>query len=86
MVLENVELDELISVKKQLIEEVCLSLTAKDKRFLLSFVSNNPDWSLVRDDKIKIYPSVKWKMFNQNKMAKMKREKYIEAIKQCFLD
>ncbi len=86
MVFENVELDELISVREQLIKEIRLSLTAKDKKFLLSFISNNPDWSLVRDDKIKNYPSVKWKMLNQNKMAKTKREKYIEAIKKCFLD
>ena len=81
---ESVALDELIKVREQLINEVRSSLTEKDKTFLLSFISNNPDWSLVRDEKIKDYPSVKWKRLNQTKMEKTKREKYIEAVKNAF--
>lgn len=47
----------------------------------MSFVSNNPDWSLLRDEKIKFYPSVVWKLMNQKKMSERKSEKYQESVK-----
>lgn len=48
-----------------------------DKKFLMSFVANQPDWSLVRDKKIKDYPSVQWKLLNQSKMKTDKASQYI---------
>jgi ribosomal protein S12 len=52
---------------------------------LIGFAANEPDWTLVRDSKIKDYPSVKWKMLNQEKMGKYKREQYVINLRGCFL-
>lgn len=81
---KKITINELEKVRTKLFEIIIHILNEQDKRFLISFVSGRPDWSLVRDDKIKNYPSVKWKMLNQEKMAKTKKEKYIDAVKKCF--
>ena len=86
MAKNEVSLDKLIRNREKLVSQIKLSLTANDKKFLISFVSNEPDWSLVRDAKIKDYPSVKWKLMNQAKMGDIKLEKYIKAIAALFVN
>lgn len=80
----KVSLDELVKYRKILVEEINKSLTSNDKDFLISFVSNTPDWTLVRDNKIQNYPSVKWKLHNQQKMTTVKKKLYIETIKEVL--
>ncbi|MDD4976824.1 MAG: hypothetical protein PHY93_20885 [Bacteriovorax sp.] len=80
----EVSLDEIKRVRDEFFEKIRTILNTNDKKFLMGFVDNNPDWSLVRDNKIKNYPSIKWKMLNQEKMSKEKREKYIKNLKTFF--
>jgi len=47
----------------------------------VSFVENRPDWNKVRDQKIKEYPSVKWKIVNQEKMSSKKKADYVLKLK-----
>lgn len=82
----KVSLDELIRYRKTLVEEINKSLTAMDKEFLISFVTNEPNWSLVRDAKIQIYPSVKWKLFNQNEMSKKKKTEYLNKMHKILIE
>ena len=84
MAKNEVSLEELMANREKLVHQIRSSLSEKDKRFLLSFVSNKPDWTLVRDDKIQDYPSVKWKIMNQIKMIKKKHEKYMDATIKCL--
>lgn len=84
MTVDTVELDVLIQARAELVERIHDSLTVRDREFLIGFVINEPDWSLVKKDKIQNHPSVKWKMMNQSKMNKQKREKYLEDLKKCL--
>ena len=80
----DVPLDNLLEVRAQLVQGIKNALTVNDKNFLISFVSNKPDWSLVRDDKIKDFPSVKWKILNQEKLElkdKVKHKNYVDSLK-----
>ena len=77
-------LDELLKTRKALIENLKAQLSDDDKDFLISFVSNRPDWSKVRNDKIKDFPSVKWKLMNQEKMKKDKIKNYIKSVRNSF--
>jgi predicted nucleotidyltransferase component of viral defense system len=77
---EKVELQELVEIRKKLITEINKSLTTSDKEFLITFVENRPDWNKVRDQKIKEYPSVKWKMANQEKMSSKKKADYLSKL------
>ncbi len=80
----DVSLDGLLEVRAQLVQGIKNALTENDKKFLISFVSNKPDWSLVRDDKIKDFPSVKWKLMNQGKMDQKKLNLYVQKVGDSF--
>lgn len=80
----NIPVEELIKARENLVFKINKVLNDSDREFLVSFVSNKPDWSKVRDPKIKDYPSVKWKLFNQERMGSKKREDYIREVEKLF--
>jgi len=84
MSFQHVTLDELESARVQLIADVNASLTEADKVFLLSFVSNDPDWARFNHPEIQNFPSVKWKLFNQKKMNSHNAKKYNNALEQVL--
>ena len=84
MAKEEVSIQELLQCRVRLVKEIRSALTDRDKKFLLGFVRNKPDWTFVRDVKIKDYPSVKWKMMNQEKIGAKKLEEYIKKIERIF--
>lgn len=84
MAKNQVSLHELLVTREKLVHQMKISLSENDKKFLLGFAANEPDWTLVRDSKIKYYPSVKWKILNQEKMGKYKREKYVINLRGCL--
>lgn len=80
----EVRFEELLANREKLVHQIKSSLGEQDKEFLLGFVSNSPDWSLVRDSKIKDYPSVKWKLHNQEKMEQGKIKKYLANVEKVL--
>ncbi|MCB9228190.1 MAG: nucleotidyl transferase AbiEii/AbiGii toxin family protein [Deltaproteobacteria bacterium] len=84
MTQDKVALKEPESYRARLAKELGRILTNDDKKFLISFVSDEPDWSLVRDQKIKEHPSVRWKISNQKKMTQQKINAYIKATSKVF--
>ena len=75
-----VTLDELLQARQMLCAKIMRSLNNDDRSFLKSFVRNTPDWHLVKHSKIKDFPAVRWKLINQQKMSKEKRDRYIATI------
>ncbi|MFT6068086.1 MAG: hypothetical protein ACJAT2_002333 [Bacteriovoracaceae bacterium] len=84
MAQSNVSLDELLKTRKRLISDINDSLTGEDRKFIISFAENNPDWSLFRNEKIKDYPSIKWKLLNQRSMKEKKSSEYIDKVKELL--
>lgn len=84
MAMIEVSIQDLLQSREKLVKEIRSALTDKDKKFLLGFVENKPDWTLAHDAKIKDYPSVKWKMFNQEKMSQAKRTTYLKNVEKLF--
>lgn len=80
----KIELEDLLDIREKLVDLIHATLTENDKKFLISFISNQPDWSLVRDSKIKEYPSVKWKLHNIAKMNEIKKLQNIDKLKKCL--
>lgn len=78
MTSNEIKLDELIDVRKKIIQIVKASLTEKQKKFILSFKNRAPEWELSGIDGIENYPSVRWKLINLERMLK---EKHTEAYK-----
>lgn len=75
--------DDFEQTRDDLIRDTNQLFTEKDKSFLLSFESGNPEWSLGYE-MFKDYPSVQWKLYNIGKLRKInpqKLETEIEKLK-----
>lgn len=79
---DEVKLEDLISVRSNLITSVKSSLTDEQKNFILSFKNKKPDWNLSGIYGIENYPSVKWKSQNLGKMEEKKHAAAYEKLKE----
>jgi hypothetical protein len=59
-----------------LISEVKKSLTANDRKFLLSFKNAEPQWDLFPLKELKDLPAVKWKLQNIQKLKEKNPDKH----------
>ena len=76
----DVPLEELETVRENMISEINVTLTDEERRFLLSFKSLRPQWSLLGLPNIEALPAVRWKMLNLRKMDKGKHSKALKSL------
>jgi predicted nucleotidyltransferase component of viral defense system len=76
MTAEPVELSELIATRERLIRELQHGLDADERRFLISFVRNQSDWSLPRIPHLADLPGIRWKLHNLGQLAKLSPKKF----------
>lgn len=76
--------NELRKAQKDTVLKLKSLFTENDKRFLISFVKNRPDWNLYTYPKIKDYPSIKWKMLNQEKMDLKKKDDQVALLEKIL--
>jgi len=71
----DVSLEELLSTMERLINDINTYMTENERQFLLSVKNKNPKWELLEmenPDHIAALPSVKWRLFNLEKMSQAK--------------
>lgn len=85
MTLVHVELEELISTRKTIIDTIKFSLTEDEINFLLSFKSKNPDWSLLGPDQTEKFPAVQWKLLNLSRMKPKIHEQAYNKLYKYFM-
>jgi len=85
MTAEDVKLEELISVRSSLINEIKVSLTDEQKNFLLTFKNKKPEWKLAGIEGIENFPSVKWKLLNLEKMDAKKHQIAYDKLKEYLI-
>ena len=73
--------DDFETTREKLISLVNLSLSARDRSFLLSFKRGNPDWDLFPNALLKKLPAVQWKSMNIKNLIKSNPEKHNEQLK-----
>jgi predicted nucleotidyltransferase component of viral defense system len=76
MTAEPVELSELIAARERLIHELQHGLDADERKFLMSFVRNQPDWSLLQIPHLAELPGIRWKLHNLGQLAKLSPKKF----------
>ena len=76
MTAESVELSELIAARERLIHELQHGLDADERKFLMSFVRNQPDWSLLEIPHLAELPGIRWKLHNLGQLAKLSPKKF----------
>lgn len=77
MAAEDVEYEELVAIRDRLIETIRNTMTANEKKFLLSIKQGNPDWDLIPVAGIDQLPAIQWKLIN---IRNMKPERRAEAL------
>ena len=75
----EVEYEDLVSVRKTLVEEINKRITDDERAFLISFKEKAPKWDLLGVDGVQNMPAVKWKLAN---LAKMENDKHKRAVHQ----
>ncbi len=73
--------EELIDVRRHLIKEILETLTADERRFLLSLKSGTPEWSLMAVRGIERLPSIQWKLDNIRKIPEEKKQTSLDNLK-----
>jgi predicted nucleotidyltransferase component of viral defense system len=77
MTAEPVELSELIATRERLIHELQHGLDADERKFLMSFVRNQPDWSLLGISHLAELPGIRWKLYNLGQLANLSPKKFV---------
>jgi hypothetical protein len=68
MTQESVAIEALVSARYDMVQQLQKQLNEKDKAFLLSVKSAQPDWSLFAYPQVAELPAVKWKLHNLSLM------------------
>ncbi len=79
----DVPLEQLEEARENLIHQINSQMTDNEEKFLLSFKSKNPDWTLLEMENstvISNLPSVIWKMINLEKMPIKKHKKAYDKL------
>jgi len=80
----EVEYEELVSVRRTLVEEINKRITDDERAFLVSFKEREPKWDLLDIEGARDMPTVKWKLINLAKMDENKHKRAIHQLKRII--
>jgi len=78
MTAEPVELEALLAARERMARELQQGLTADERRFLLSLVAAEPEWTLLEVPHLEQLPGLRWKLQNLEKLRKANAKKFGE--------
>jgi predicted nucleotidyltransferase component of viral defense system len=76
MTMMPVPFEDLVATQKEIHKTLPASLTAAQRRFLLSLVQLEPDWSLMPYPHLKDLPAIQWKLLNLTKLRKSNSQQF----------
>lgn len=79
-----VNYEELIDVRKKLINTIQADLTNNERLFLISIKEGSPDWSLLPIENIEKLPALQWKLINIKKMNKNSHQQALDKLKKVL--
>lgn len=80
-----VTVEELRAAQEELLKILHTDMTTNERRFLVSFKSLSPEWSLLGLPGIEELPAVKWKMINLQRMPKEKHKQAVQKLEEILL-
>lgn len=81
MALISITLEDLEDTRRALFGMIQEKLTGEQRRFLLTFKSGNPDWSILGLPDLDKLPSIQWKLQNVRRMEAAKRDNALEKLR-----
>lgn len=76
--------ENLLDVRERLVSTISKELTGKERQFLVSIKSGEPQWDLLEIDGIDKLPALQWKLTNIRKMPKEKHKEALEKLKKIL--
>lgn len=84
MSLVEVTLSEILDIRERLIRGIREALDDRQRRFLISFKTGEPDWSLLGYAEAERLPAVQWKLTNVKRMTASKRESSLASLRRLL--
>jgi hypothetical protein len=78
MTAEPIELDALLAARDRMMRELQQGLDVDERRFLLSLVAAEPEWSLLGLPHLEQLPGPRWKLQNLERLRKANARKFAE--------
>ena len=78
MTAEAVKLDALLAARERMVRELQQGLNANERRFLLSLVAAEPEWSLLGVPHLEQLPGPRWKLQNLERLRKANARRFAE--------
>lgn len=78
MTVEPIRLDDLLAARERLMVELPAQLDADERRFLLSLVTNRPEWGAFGIEHLEQLPGLRWKLQNLQGLERTNRRKFVE--------
>ena len=82
MAREPVALDELLAVRERLRAELPVALSPEHRRFLVSLVEADPDWTAAPCPHLSEMPAIQWKLQNLRKLRSSNPRKFADQSKE----
>jgi hypothetical protein len=73
---EPVALEALLAARDRMVHELQRGLSAAERRFLLSLVAAEPEWSLLGVEHLEQLPGLQWKLQNLEQLRKVNPKKF----------
>ncbi len=78
---EEITLKTLLDSRVELIKSINLSLSMKEKQFIISFKNKKPEWNLLGLENIESLPAIHWKQYNLAKMQERKHKIALDKLR-----
>jgi len=75
---EPVALNKLLAARERMVRELQGGLDGDERRFLLSLVTNQPQWPLLGVEHVQQLPGIRWKVHNLAQLEKVNVRKFAE--------
>jgi hypothetical protein len=75
MTTEPVTLEALLAARERMLHESQNGLDASERQFLLSLVTNQPEWDLLGIEHLEQLPGLRWKLQNLQRLQKANPKK-----------
>ncbi len=81
MTAEPVQLVDLLAVRERMMRELQQGLSADERRFLLSVVVAEPEWTLLEVAHLDQFPGLRWKLQNLHRLRKTNATKFAKQAR-----
>ena len=84
MPIEEIAYKDLLTARETLVKTLKKELTDKEKTFLISIKSGEPDWDVMGIKDIDKLPALQWKLANVRKISSKKRVELLDKLKRTL--